>query len=112
MNVDYSKAKYIIDAHVKEIIWLANLHCMSMVKRGGGVINIRHWRIFHSDIQGQDVMVIELLIDVKEAMGANVTNTVCEGISPYIQSLLENSKVGLRILSNLCVERMTRSEFW
>lgn len=52
-------------------------------------------------------MVIELLIDVKEAMGANVTNTVCEGISPYFQSLLENSKIGLRILSNLCVERMT-----
>lgn len=56
-------------------------------------------------------MVIELLIDVKEAMGANVTNTVCEGISPFIQSLLENSKIGLRILSNLCIERMTRSEF-
>jgi len=49
-------------------------------------------------------MVIELLIDVKEAMGANVTNTVCEGISQFISSLLENSKIGLRILSNLCIE--------
>lgn len=56
-------------------------------------------------------MVVELLIDVKEAMGANVTNTVCEGVSPNIQSLLENSKIGLRILTNLCIERMTRSEF-
>lgn len=56
-------------------------------------------------------MVIELLIDVKEAMGANVTNTVCEGVSPYIQSLLEDSKIGLWILSNLCIERMAWSEF-
>jgi len=40
-------------------------------------------------------MVIELLIDVQEAMGANITNTVCERIGPFIQVLLENSKVGL-----------------
>ena len=66
-----------------------------MVKRGGGVQGIRHRRIFHSDESGEDVIVIEVLIDVKEAMGANITNTVCEGISPYIQSLLENSKIGL-----------------
>lgn len=32
MNVDYSKAKYVIDANSKEIIRLANLHCLSMVK--------------------------------------------------------------------------------
>lgn len=29
-------------------------------------------------------MVVELLIDVREAMGANVTNTVCEGVSSFI----------------------------
>jgi len=60
---------------------------------------------------GNDSMVIELLIDVKEAMGANLVNTVCEKVAPYIQSLLENCKIGLRILTNLCTERMARSEF-
>jgi hydroxymethylglutaryl-CoA reductase len=87
------------------------MHCTSMVKRGGGVIAVRHRRIFQSEIMGHDSMVVELLIDVKEAMGANLVNTVCEKIAPYIQSLLENSKIGLRILTNLCTERMARSEF-
>ena len=57
------------------------------------------------------MIVIELLIDVKEAMGANITNTVLEGVSPYIQSLVEGSRVGVRILSNLCTERMARAEY-
>ena len=82
-----------------------------MVKRGGGVIGIRHRVIFKADIPGQDVMVLELLIDVQEAMGANITNTVCEGVSPYVANLLDGAKLGLRILTNLCVERTARAEF-
>lgn len=31
-----------------------------------------------------DMCVVELHIDVKESMGANVVNTICEGVAPYI----------------------------
>jgi hydroxymethylglutaryl-CoA reductase len=31
------------------------------------------------------MMVVELLIDVQEAMGANIVNTVCEGVSFMVQ---------------------------
>ena len=83
LNVDYSKAKYLLNE--VEIIRIANLHCQSMVKRGGGVKAVRHRQL------SDTMIVIELLIDVKEAMGANITNTVLEGVSPYIQSLVEGS---------------------
>lgn len=109
--MDYDKAKYIIDQNEEEIMRIANMHCQSMVKRGGGVIAIKHRRIRKGEFGENDDMVVELSIDVREAMGANITNTVCEGTAPYVQSILDDSRIGLRILSNLCLERMVRSEF-
>ena len=49
-----------------------------MQKRGGGVVNIRCRSL------ALDMMVVELLIDVRDAMGANIVNTVCEGVSTLI----------------------------
>lgn len=57
------------------------------------------------------MMVVELLVDVREAMGANIVNTVCEGISSKIQEVCGQGLIGVRILSNLCTERMTVAEF-
>jgi hydroxymethylglutaryl-CoA reductase len=57
------------------------------------------------------MMVVELLVDVREAMGANIVNTVCEGVSLRIQEVCEQGLIGVRILSNLCTERTTVSEF-
>lgn len=34
------------------------------------------------------MVVVELLVDVKDAMGANAVNTICEGISGFIQQIL------------------------
>ena len=57
------------------------------------------------------MMVVELLINVCEAMGANAINTIAEATSPYIHNLLGQGQIGIRILSNLCTERMTMSTF-
>jgi len=57
------------------------------------------------------MMVVELLIDVREAMGANTVNTVCEGVSSLVQEIINQGCVGVRILSNLCTERLTVSQF-
>ncbi|HEY8109660.1 MAG TPA: hydroxymethylglutaryl-CoA reductase, degradative, partial [Candidatus Nitrosotenuis sp.] len=53
------------------------------------------------------MLIVELLIDVGDAMGANVTNTMCEGIAPLIEKIT-NGKVILRILSNYSTRRMVR----
>jgi hydroxymethylglutaryl-CoA reductase len=50
-----------------------------MVKRGGGVEDLRFRQLTASR------MVVELLINVKDSMGANVVNTVVEHAGPYIE---------------------------
>jgi hydroxymethylglutaryl-CoA reductase len=57
------------------------------------------------------MIVVELLINVCESMGANIINTVAENTSPFIQDILKQGRVALRILSNLCTERLTMSQF-
>ena len=57
------------------------------------------------------MIVVELLVDVREAMGANAINTIAEATAPYINELLNQGQVGIRILSNLCTDRMTIANF-
>src|SRR6185503_10433387 len=58
--------------------------------------------------RGEPLLVVHVLIDTKEAMGANLINTVAEGIAPYIEQLT-GGKVYLRILSNLADRRLARA---
>jgi len=51
------------------------------------------------------MLIVELVIDVGDAMGANVTNTMCEAIAPLIEKLT-GGKVLLRILSNYSTRRI------
>ena len=57
------------------------------------------------------MIVVELLIDVRDAMGANIVNTVCEGVSSLVYEVAKQGQIGVRILSNLCTERTTISTF-
>ena len=76
-----------------------------MCKRGGGVVDLR-WRLL-----AEDMIVVELLVDVREAMGANAVNTIAEATAPFINELLGQGAIGIRILSNLCTDRMTIAQF-
>src|SRR5207253_7939189 len=53
------------------------------------------------------MLIIELIIDVGDAMGANVTNTMCECVAPLIEKLT-GGRVILRILSNYSTKRLVR----
>lgn len=77
-----------------------------MVKRGGGVEDIRIRQL------DKEMLVIELLVNVCESMGANIINSIAEGTSPFIQDLLRQGRVAVRILSNLCTERLTMAKFY
>ncbi|MBN1683540.1 hydroxymethylglutaryl-CoA reductase, degradative [Candidatus Bathyarchaeota archaeon] len=52
-----------------------------------------------------NMMIVELFIDVKDSMGANIVDSMCELISPTIEQL-SGGKVNIRILSNLATKRM------
>ncbi len=53
-------------------------------------------------------LVVHLIVDVRDAMGANTVNTMAERIAPFIEELT-GGKVGLRILSNLADRRRVRA---
>lgn len=98
---DFEKAKQKILDHKGELLNLANSQDSTLVKFGGGArdLEIR----FIGD--EQKMMVVHLIVDVRDAMGANAINTMCEKIAPRIEEL-SGGKVYLRIISNLATHRL------
>ena len=78
-----------------------------LTKLGGGVRDIEIRLIEESPI-GQ-FLVLHLIYDVRDAMGANVVNTACEYLAPKIETLT-GGRVHLRILSNLADRRLTSAK--
>ncbi|HET6631383.1 MAG TPA: hydroxymethylglutaryl-CoA reductase, degradative [Rhodanobacteraceae bacterium] len=82
-----------------EIINLANSLHPKMVARGGGAEDVEV--MIHASADGKrDMVVLHLLVNTCDAMGANLVNTMCEGIAPLVE-MITGGKVFLRILSNL-----------
>jgi hydroxymethylglutaryl-CoA reductase len=75
-------------------------------KFGGGARDI-DIRIFEESNIGP-FLVIHLIYDVRDAMGANAVNTACERLAPQVEAIT-GGKVHLRILSNLAERRMARA---
>src|SRR5574339_42695 len=53
------------------------------------------------------MLLVELVVDTKDAMGANVINTMCEAIAPLVAEFA-GGEVVLKILSNYATRRMVR----
>jgi hydroxymethylglutaryl-CoA reductase len=53
------------------------------------------------------MLIVELLVDTKDAMGANAINTMCEAISPRLEDLTSGNVI-VRILSNYSTRRLVR----
>ena len=70
---------------------------------GGGPKDLEVREISHSAIG--PFLVLHLLMDVRDAMGANAVNTACEFLAPAVEELT-GGRVHLRILSNLADQRL------
>ncbi len=103
---DASKAQENIQSKKKEIIELANEQDPLLVKFGGGAKDIEV-RIIDS-IKGP-MAIVHLLVDCRDAMGANAVNTMAEAVSPLIEEIT-GGKALLRIISNLAVFRLARAK--
>ncbi len=77
-----------------------------LVDRGGGPIALEPRVIARSGDDGA-VVVVHLQVDCRDAMGANVVNTLCEALADRIAGLCGGT-TGLRILSNLTDARTVR----
>src|SRR5262249_36640570 len=84
-----------------EILALANDAVPGLVARGGGA------RSLEARILAPDVVVVHVVIDCQDAMGANLVNGVAEAVAGRLAAKAR-AKVGLRILSNLCDKRCVR----
>ena len=89
----------------QDILNLANEQSNTLSKLGKGAKEISCKDI---ETDSGHMLIVELLIDVGDAMGANVTNTMCEAVAPMIEKL-SGGKTLLRILSNYSTKRMVRA---
>lgn len=80
------------------LLALANEHEPRMVARGGGARAIELFRRLLPD--GRVAVALHLLVDTRDAMGANLVNSMCERIAPAVETCVSGRAV-LRILSNL-----------
>ena len=104
---DIDKAKQALLGHKREIISLANSFHPNMVARGGGARDIE-LHVHPLPSRGRQMLVVHLLVDTRDAMGANLVNGMCEGVAPLIESL-SGGTVFLRILSNLTDRSIVRA---
>ena len=104
--VDIPSAILQIKDSSNEILQLANSKSNTLSKMGKGAKEISCKEI---DTPSGKMLVVELLIDVGDAMGANVTNTMCESISPLIEKIT-GGRALLRILSNYSTRRIAKAK--
>lgn len=94
-----SKARQILLQNKDKILNLANSLHPNMVARGGGAKDMEV--VIHPTASERgDMVVAQLMVDTCDAMGANLVNTMCEGVASLVEEMTGGT-VFLRILSNL-----------
>ncbi len=90
----------------EEIINIANEQDPVLLKFGGGCRDVEV-RVVNS-IRGP-MVIVHLIVDVRDAMGANAVNTMSEAVAPYIEEIT-GVRTHLRIISNLATLRIARAK--
>ncbi len=93
-------------ARRSEILELANSRDKVLIGLGGGCRDIEV-HVFPDTPRGP-MVVMHLIVDVRDAMGANTVNTMAESVSGLVESITGGT-VRLRILSNLADLRLARA---
>lgn len=108
LNVpNLSRAVESIAAAETELLAAANRHHPTIQKLGGGAKSIET-RVLENTPIGT-MLIVHILYDCRDAMGANAVNTAAESVAPLIEKLT-GGRVNLRILSNLTDRRTATAE--
>jgi len=105
VNDVVSAAEEIIN-HKKQLLNLANAQDKVLVNLGGGAKDLEV-RILNSPLG--KMIVTHIHVDVRDAMGANAVNTMCEALAPMLEELT-GGRTRLKILSNLADKRIARAK--
>ncbi|MBY8985579.1 MAG: hydroxymethylglutaryl-CoA reductase, degradative [Candidatus Lokiarchaeota archaeon] len=101
---DVEVAKKILQVNKEKLLKIANEQDPMLNELGGGARDIEIREILTN--KGK-MIILHLLVNVLDAMGANVVNTMAEAISPFIEEIT-GGKIYLRIVSNLATHRLAR----
>ncbi len=102
---DPERAKIAILMERDRILEVANEQDPVLVKFGGGARDVEV-RIIQTGVG--PMVIVHLLVDVKDAMGANAVNTMAEAVAPLLERITGGT-VYLRIISNLADRRIARA---
>lgn len=104
---DLEKAEKEILENKNYLLAIANDMDSILQRLGGGAKDIQVRKFEDSPIG--KFLVVHLIYDVRDAMGANAVNTACEKLAPHIESITEG-RVHLRILTNLADRRLVKAD--
>jgi hydroxymethylglutaryl-CoA reductase len=104
--VDPHGARLALLRERERILALANSRDKVLIELGGGCRDIEV-HVFPDTPRGP-MIVLHLIVDVRDAMGANTVNTMAEAVAPLVEEIAGGS-VRLRILSNLADLRLARA---
>ena len=109
---DLDGARARLEYHKDEILALARAAVPRLCARGGGPTEIEIRQpppgVNEAACARDRRLVLHMHIDCRDAMGANLVNTVAEAIAPRVAEL-GGGRYGLRILTNLCDRRLVRA---
>ena len=91
-----------VEAEAESLVRDADAVHPRLLERGGGCRGIEARVVRHPD--GESFLVVHILVDVRDAMGANLLNTIAESLAERIASIA-GGRPGLQILSNLADRR-------
>ncbi len=103
---DPQAAQSLILWNKDEILNLANAQSRSLVAYGGGARDVEI-NMFPDSPMGP-MLIVHLIIDCLDAMGANAINSMCEAVAPLLEQIT-GGRAFLRILSNLSDRRLARA---
>lgn len=99
---DINAAQAILRTKKSEMAQICDACDPMLVQLGGGFRDIQLRPV-------GDFLIVHLIIDVRDAMGANAVNTMAESLAPHLENWT-GARVGLRILSNLANRRLVRAQ--
>jgi hydroxymethylglutaryl-CoA reductase len=102
---DPYSARFSVLSEKNKIMEMANAVDPILVKFGGGCKDVE---AYVKDTPHGYILVVHLIVDCRDAMGANAVNTMAETVAPYIEKVT-GGKVYLRIISNLADRRLMRA---
>lgn len=101
-----NSARHDVLARKEEILDRANAQSRSIVALGGGACDLEV-NFFPNSPMGP-MLVVHLVVDCRDAMGANAINSMCEAVAPLLEKIT-GGRAYLRILSNLSDRRLSRT---